>query len=193
MLIAFSGIDGGGKSTQVDMLARELRKRGRSVVVTKAYNDEAKRSLKQYVHTWADEARLFLFQAMHARQYDETVAALQAGAIVIADRWDESYIAYHSNFGPLASQPELRREMNRLAFHGLLPDIGFFIELPVEVARQRRESRGQVEKLENRPDDWYLTIQYGYRLVAVERGWHILDGLSDSGRLHKDILELLSL
>ena len=158
--------------------------------MTKAYNDEAKRTLIQYVHSWADEARLFLFQAMHARQYDETCAALESGAIVIADRWDESYIAYHSNFGPLAKKSELRIAMNRLAFRGMVPDIGFCIEVPVEIARQRRESRGYVEKLENRPDEWYTVIQNGYKAVAMERGWFVLDGMRDIEDLHQAILQL---
>ena len=188
MLIAFSGIDGGGKTTQVEILRQVLIDSGYEVVVTKAYNEEMKEKFKYYVENWADEARMFLFQAFHARQFDETCDALKKGAIVLADRWDESFIAYHSNFGPLADKSDFRLKLNTEAFHGLLPDVGFFFDVPVEIARQRRESRGKIEKIEDRPDYWYEIIQNGYRIVALNRAWHILDGTSDVHDLHNQIL-----
>lgn len=67
-LIVITGIDGCGKSTQIDMLSSWLTKNKHSVKITKAYNNEAKVILRGYMNNWTnDTAIMFLFQALHAQ------------------------------------------------------------------------------------------------------------------------------
>lgn len=193
MLIVFSGIDGSGKTLQIQLLDQWLRTQGKAVAVVKAYNEQAKIACRPFIETWTDDmAIMFLFQALHAQQYNEVIVALARGEVVIADRWDESYLAYHQNFGELSSQDDLRAILNRLAFRGLLPDVGFLIETPPPIARQRRSSRGKMERFEDRPDFYYERIQSAYRLIAEGRGWYILDGTDTPQSLHRQITGLLN-
>lgn len=194
MLIAISGIDGCGKSLQVDLLQSWLTTKGLNPIATKAYDDMAKLACRQFIEEWTDDtAIMFLFQALHAQQYANTARALKAGLIVIADRWDESFLAYHQSFGFLAPNGATRTLLNQVAFRGLLPEKGFLIQVPIEIARLRRESRGKVEKLEDRPDDYYETIQAALLNISLERGWEIIDGTKTPQEIHQEIVRSLGL
>ena len=183
-----SGIDGCGKSLQIKMLAEWLGKMGYSVKISKAYNDEMKVVLRPCINNWNNQnAIMFLFQALHAEQYSETLKALEEGHIVLGDRWDESYLAYHSNFGELSSKYELREELNNMAFNGLLPDLGFILKVPVATARERRKMRGKIERFEDRSDEYYEIIQESYTRIGVERKWIILDGTNSPDLIHDEI------
>lgn len=194
MLIAISGIDGCGKSLQVDLLQSWLAAKGLNPIVTKAYDDMAKLACRQFIEEWTDDAAImFLFQALHAQQYANTARALKAGRIVIADRWDESFLAYHQSFGFLAPNGATRTLLNQVAFRGLLPEKGFLIQVPIEIARLRRESRGKVEKLEDRPDDYYKTIQAALLNISLEREWEIIDGTKTPQEIHQEIVHSLGI
>jgi thymidylate kinase len=171
------------------MLQAWLKKRGRPSIVTKAYDDMAKLACRPFIDTWTDDtAIMFLFQALHAQQYADTLQALQKGLIVIADRWDETFLAYHQNFGFLSQQEETRVLLNRLAFHEHLPENGFLIKVPVNVAKRRREARGKVEKLEDRPGEYYEAIQQTLIGISLERNWNILDGTKTPIEIHEEIV-----
>ncbi len=192
MLISISGIDGCGKTLQVNMLQSWLQNLDRTCVTVKAYDDTAKIACRPFMDTWtSDTAIMFLFQALHAQQYALTIQALTRGDIVITDRWDESYLAYHENFGFLAEQLEIRSQLNTLAFHGKLPDIGFIIDVPPEIARRRRESRGKVERFEDRSDQYYETVRVSYRRIATARNWTILNGTKTPESIHQEIIAVL--
>lgn len=192
MLVAISGIDGCGKSLQVDMLEGWFRKQGKDPVVIKAYDDVAKIACRPFMESWTDDvAIMFLFQALHAQQYAMATNALKKGHIVIADRWDESYLAYHQNFGFLSERHDLRATLNSLAFRERVPDVGFIIELPVEMARKRRESRGKVERFEDRPDAYHDKVQRTYHSIAIARKWHVLDGTDTPQAIHDKIVSFL--
>lgn len=192
MLISFSGIDGCGKTLQIKLLKAWLKQNGKPCFIAKAYDDMAKVILRPYMETWTDDtAIMFLFQALHAQQHAVTAKALSEGNIVVADRWDESYFAYHENFGFLADRPAIREQLNSLAFHDTLPDIGFVIEVPPKIARRRRESRGQIERFEDRSDHYYQTVQSSYRKIALERNWVILNGIKTPEKIHREIIEML--
>ncbi len=194
MLITITGIDGCGKTLQVDMLQAWLKKRGRPSIVTKAYDDMAKLACRPFIDTWTDDAAImFLFQALHAQQYADTLQALQKGLIVIADRWDETFLAYHQNLGFLSQQEEIRVLLNQLAFHEHLPENGFLIKVPVDIAKRRREARGKVEKLENRPSEYYETIQQTLIGISLERNWNILDGTKTPIEIHEKIANSLGI
>ncbi|MFA7285783.1 MAG: dTMP kinase [Candidatus Paceibacterota bacterium] len=184
-LIVITGIDGCGKSTQIDMLSGWLTRNKHLVKITKAYDHEAKIILRGYMNNWTnDMAIMFLFQALHAQQHSDTIHALKNGKIVLADRWDESYLAYHSNFGELSNDENLRIKLNQLAFNQLIPDLGFVLKLSPGIARERRRLRGHFERFENRSDDYFELIQSTYLQIANDRGWHILDATCSVDEIH---------
>jgi dTMP kinase len=134
MLVTITGIDGCGKGTQLQHLAAFLQGQGRSVFVSKAYGDAEKELFALFIERATDEAVMFLFQAMHAEQRAKAARAQERGEIVLADRWDESYEAYHSQYGVLSHDTELRQRLNEVAFRGWRADTTILLRVPVAMA-----------------------------------------------------------
>ena len=192
ILISISGIDGCGKTLQVQMLDTWMRKQAIRAIVVKAYDDIAKATCRLLMDHWTDDsAIMFLFQALHAQQYFTATQSLSKGMCVIADRWDESYLAYHQNFGFLSSLEQTRTILNDLAFHEKVPDIGFIITVKPEIARKRRESRGKIDRFEDRSNGYYHIIQETYLNIARAREWFVLDGTQTPKQIHEEIIRVI--
>jgi dTMP kinase len=117
-----------------------------------------------------------LFAADRMDHLDSTVVpALREGAVVLSDRYDLSSLAYQSVTAPSGEKvvPWIR-ELNAAA---LRPDLTIVIDVPVEVAEERRRSRGGIEEMfESRDLQTKLCAVYGEaeRLVPGDRVQHVL-------------------
>jgi len=143
MFISFTGIDGSGKTTQIDLLSKYLIAKGHDLFISEAYTRKEKELFQSYIQEIDQIAIMFLFQAFHTQQYLSVKDSLDKNKTVIADRWDESYQAYHSIYGILAKNPNLRNELNFLAFQNLKPEVCFFIDTDPKVTIERTKERGQ--------------------------------------------------
>jgi dTMP kinase len=98
MLITFEGIDGSGKSTQLQLLADELRKAGKKVLLTREPGGTAlAENLRKVLleSNVSAQAELLLFGAARAQHVAEVIKpALADGAIVLSDRFADSSLAY---------------------------------------------------------------------------------------------------
>lgn len=192
MLISICGINGCGKSLQAKLLQTYLQERGKKCAITKAYDDFAKTVCRPFIDVWENDiAVTFLFQALQSQQYAVTKKLLDQGFVVIADRWDESYLAHHANFGFLADQDELRVALNRATFQDLVPDIGFFLDVPPTIAKERRTARSETERFGNRSGDYYEMIQRSYCKIAKERDWSVIDGTQNPQEIHEQLVSML--
>lgn len=151
-LIIFEGIDGTGKSTQVELLAKCLREQGREVVTSREPTDgpfgkKLRESMILGRHTPEEELQLFLDDR---RDHVERVIrpALAEGKVVILDRYYFSTMAYQ---GARGFDPEEIRKSNES--FAPIPDEVFLLEVPIAVALQRiggRDGRPNTfEKEEN--------------------------------------------
>ncbi len=145
--ITFEGLDGCGKSTQVEKLARALRARGLAVVVTREPGGtptaEKIRQLLLDTKTamLAPMAELALMFASRAQHIQEVIApALAAGQIVLCDRFTDSTEAYQGGGRKLGSEPVL--ELHRILCGNLQPDLTILMDSDVasSVARARRRN-----------------------------------------------------
>lgn len=187
MLISITGLDGCGKGTQIALLKKHLEKKGKVVFYSKAYTDDIKAIFSPYLEYWSPIARMFFFQALYAQQCIESVRALKEGKIVIADRWDESYIAYHSQYGILAKNKKLRNQLHQLAFRGIKPDLTFFLDIPPEMVFERTKLRGQ-DFFDKGSLEYHRKMREGYLKLAKERNWIIIDGTQTVETIHKIIV-----
>lgn len=192
-LLVLGGIEGCGKSTQIDLLAKWLEQIGYSVFLSKAFHEDSRITLKSYLSTWENHnAIMFLFQALHAHQYTEATKALEMGKIVLADRWDENYLAYHSNFGDLMLNADIRNNINNLAFNNLKPDLGIILKIEPTIANMRRKLRKREASIKNHSDEYYKTIQTSYIQIAEERKWKIIDGEEPINVIHEKIKAIVT-
>lgn len=146
--IAFEGGDGGGKSTQVALLAAALRDRGHTVVTTRepggSPRAEQIRALLLADGPIDERAEALLFAAARADHVRATIApALAAGAIVITDRFVDSGTAYQGvarGVGVAAI-----RELNDWATAGLTPGLTVVLDLAPEAGLARAQDGNRIE------------------------------------------------
>ena len=188
VFIVVEGIDGSGSTTHTKLLGKALRQRGLKVVETCEPSPGPIGSMIRQVlqrrlfvadatgpRAFAWSTMALLFAADRMDHLDSTVVpALREGAVVLSDRYDLSSLAYQSVTSPTGEKvvPWIR-ELNAAA---LRPDLTVVIDVPVEVAEERRRSRGGVEEMfESRDLQAKLCAVYGQaeRLVPDDRLVHV--------------------
>lgn len=141
LFVSFEGVDGAGKTTQVERLADHWRARGREVVVTRepggtSLGVEIRRLLLHGDEPIAARAEALLFAADRAQHVAETIRpALERGAIVITDRYLDSSLAYQAGGRELTAD-EIR-ELSMWATGGLLPRRTYLLDIDPELAHAR--------------------------------------------------------
>lgn len=193
MLISFAGIDGSGKSSQVTLLHAYFTSIGKKSFISKAYHTKEKKVFERYLAQCDQVAMMFLFQALHVQQRITTSRALEKGEIVIADRWDESYIAYHRRNGVLAKDSQLRETLNKLAFADMTPCITFYIRTPVHICRMRTVLRGNPSIFDEKEAVYHQAFSDELDNLAIERKWIVLEGEKPQDEIHNRIISNLPL
>ncbi|HEX8638947.1 MAG TPA: dTMP kinase [Pyrinomonadaceae bacterium] len=173
-LITFEGIDGSGKSTQLRMLASELRLRGLDVLTTMEPGGTplGRRLRAAFLETEeivAPLAELLLFAADRAQHVNFTLKpALDAGKIVISDRYADATAAYQG--AGRGFDAHTIEQVVELATDGLKPDLTLFFDVPVEKAIARTSSRTDAGEQKNRMDaetaEFYERVRRAYLRIA---------------------------
>lgn len=181
ILIAVEGIDGSGKSTLVKYIEEELRREGCQVSRVATREAEKEPIFQAVIDGYSldpySPAYMFFFQLLHAHKADRARSALREGKIVVADRWDLSFFVWHENFGFFRDEcDELRKEVSRLAFGDLKPDLGIYLDVSVDRALDRRIfGRGDIIDDFEMEKRFYTVIVTAYRTLAEKHGWFMLD------------------
>lgn len=165
--ISFEGIDGSGKSTQIRLLAIELRERGFDCVETQEPGGTSLGRLLRAAFLETKEkvspmAELLLFSADRAQHVDLLIKpALEEGKIVLTDRFADSTLAYQCGGRRISN--EIVSYLIKIATGGLKPDLTVFLDLTVEEALKRKQG-------ENRMDfedfDFYCRVREAYLEIA---------------------------
>ncbi|MEO8901854.1 MAG: dTMP kinase [Polyangiaceae bacterium] len=188
LFVVVEGIDGCGSTTHAKLLAEAIKGRGPEVVLTCEPSTGPIGSLLRQAlqrrlfvpdttgprhFAWSTMALLFAADRMD--HLDSTVVpALRAGSVVISDRYDMSSLAYQSVTAD--SGPESIPWIRELNSQALRPDVTIVIDVPAEVAEERRRARGGVEEMfEAREIQARLATVYarGEELVPNDRVLHV--------------------
>ena len=194
MFITFEGVDGSGKSTQVRLLAEELRGEGRDVLATRepggtALGEKVRELIlgDEELAPWAEAA---LFTAARAQLVDQVIRpALARGQDVLCDRYLDSSLAYQGLARGLGVERVL--EINLAATGHLLPDRTFFIAVPLDQAVLRRGNAP--DRIEREGDDFVALVESAYRELAGIFAQRIVtvDGNRPPEEVAKEIREQL--
>ena len=179
LLISLEGQEGGGKSTQAQLLKRHLEERGR---LARLYAEPGGTRISLAIRSillapehreMAPRAEALLFLAARAQLVaQEILPALEAGAVVVCDRFTDSTLAYQGVRAGLA--PADLERLNDFATGALRPDLTFLLDLEVETGLARQEERNRMEELglefhrEVRAAYLSLARQHADRIVVVD-------------------------
>ena len=201
--ITFEGLDGCGKSTQLERLAGVLRAEGCEVAVTREPGGtpigERIRAivLDSATSGLLSMTELTLFFAARGQQLREVILpALEAGKWVLCDRFTDSSEAYQGGGRKLGSETVLA--MHRVVCEGVQPDLTVLMDSEVSAsvarARRRNESRLAGEADENRFEqenrDFFTRVHDAYMTIARREPQRVLlvDARREPEVVHREIV-----
>jgi dTMP kinase len=201
--ITFEGPEGGGKTTQLLLLAKYLKEKGNSVVVTREPGgtpiSEKIRNILLETHgiNLNDRTELLLMTASRAQNTDEIILpALSDGKIVLCDRYSDSTLAYQSYGRGLRLSDA--KKMCRFATQGLKPDLTFLLDIDAEPGLERaknsaREKRpsGAQDRMESQGIEFHTKVRNGFLALATAepKRFIVLDGRRTIEEIHAQIIK----
>ena len=174
LFISFEGIDGVGKSTQIDLLTKHLDELGRNYVQTlepggTELGVEIRHLLLHRKGEVAPRAEALLYAADRAHHVATMVRpALESGTDVVMDRYLDSSVAYQGAGRDLDATQI--RDLSLFAVEGLLPHLTILLDLEASAALARRSKSGaEPDRLEREKTDFFEAVRQGYlELAAAE-------------------------
>ena len=171
---AFEGIDGCGKSTQIESLQKRLEEQGHTVVrIREPGGTSLSEDIRNLLLTPREEkvddiAELFLFNAARAQLLNEVVRpALEAGHVVLADRFAWSTMAYQA-YGR-GIEKNLVKSILDIAVGDLWPSKTIYLDLDLQESRRRlAEGREAMDRMELEKEDFFAKVLQGYRDMALQ-------------------------
>jgi dTMP kinase len=188
LFITFEGLDGCGKTTQIRLLARELRDHGRVVVETaEPGGTDIGRQIRRILLDPANRAihsrtELLLYFGSRAQNVEEVIRpSLSRGHDVICDRFTDSTLVYQGCGRGLDTQMIL--DLDRIACNGLAPDLTLLIDIDLETSLKRARRRNErADASESRIDEesfaFHDRVRNGYLGLAKQYPgrYRLIDG-----------------
>jgi dTMP kinase len=189
LLIVFEGVDGSGKSTQVELLARKLARKGLDVRTlrepTREKWGEKIRELSKSKNSVSPENELKLFVRDRKENVKKNIKpALDSGLVVILDRYFYSTLAYQGAKGiPLEKIRQLHRKF------APRPDIVFILDVPVSQSLRRIKDRPVIYPLYEDKD--YLRKVREIFLHLNEPECVVLDGRQPAKEVSQQVWKII--
>lgn len=173
MFFSFDGIDGAGKSTQMDLFCHWLEvEKGLEVVRCREpgstpLGEKIRDILLNQKQVRLDiEAEMFLFMASRAQLVNEVIRpALDENKVVVCDRFQLASVVYQGYAGGM--DPDVIRQVGEIAVRDTVPDLTFVFLLEPEIAVQRVGD--QTDRIESRSDNFLQLVDAGFR-AELDRG-----------------------
>ncbi len=179
LFFSFEGIDGCGKSTQARKLCDHLKsERSFECVLVREpggtpVGERIREILLDPSVDLPHRAELLLFLASRNVLTERVIKpALESGIFVVADRFADSSLAYQGYGRGL--DIDFVDMGNEFATGGLKPDVVFYIDIPVDIAMERKKFSDRMEK-----ENFLRRVREGYLRLARERGYVVIDGTKD--------------
>lgn len=195
MLISFEGIDGCGKSTQIELFKKYLdEKKIQYSVFREPGGTSLSENIRNLLLHEAKEmnpvTELLLFSAARSQLISEKVVPLlEKGEVVILDRFFDSTTAYQG-YGRQSADLESIHSLNQLAAHGLTPDLTFYLVVDVNEA-ERRTYGGKKDRMESEGADFFRKVRDGYEEIARnEERFVQVDAMKSPELVHQQIILL---
>lgn len=191
--VSLDGVDGCGKSTQIEMLKQWLEQQGLSVLLVRdPGGTRLGESLREILlHRkeipLASTAEMLLYMASRAQLVSECIEpALNSGRVVVSDRYLLANVVYQSCAGV---PTDSIWQVGKVATGGRLPDRTFVLDLDVQVAYGRM--RGEHDRLESRGLEYMNRVRSGFLSEAqkLRDSVEVVDASQSIEAIHQQIID----
>lgn len=196
MFFSFDGIDGVGKSTQMKLFVEWLEARGQAPVTCR---DPGSTPLGEQIRSLllghndaapiGTRSEMLLYMAARAQLVDEVIRpALDAGAIVVSDRFLLANIVYQGHAGGL--DVETVRQVGAAAIDGITPGCTFLLDMDPAVALKRMAR--ELDRVESRGDEYRQQLRAGFLTEARKMGGmvHIINAAREVAAIQAEIQKI---
>ncbi|TVQ65652.1 MAG: dTMP kinase [Balneolaceae bacterium] len=197
MIISFEGIDGCGKSTQIQLLIQYFTARGETcVTLREPGGTEISEKIRSLLLHETDEmnsvTELLLFSAARSQLITEKIQPLQqSGTVIILDRFFDSTTAYQG-YGRESAAIEAIEFLNRLATHHTEPDLTFYLKIDPEKAAARNTSQNY-DRIEKEGVGFFKKVTEGYdQLAELHKRIHTVDASLTPEQIHLLVTGIIS-
>jgi dTMP kinase len=196
MFITLDGIDGGGKSTQIELLSSWLITQGHRV---QTHRDPGSTKLGTAVREillhredipLANTTEMLLYMAARAQLVAENIRpALDAGITIVCDRYLLANVVYQGSAGGLNTEDLW--SVGKIATAGCMPDVTIVLDVDPQIAAERIQ-RGQ-DRLEKRGIDYFRKVRQGFldQLQHCGGATAVIDASRDIQSIHRQIIAVV--
>ncbi|MFZ0532251.1 MAG: dTMP kinase [Anaerolineales bacterium] len=194
MFITLEGPEGSGKTSQLPKLAEYLRQRGFDVLTTREPGGTSiSEQIRTVLHNLENKemnprTEILLFQASRAQLVEQVIRPhLGKGGIVLSDRYADSTLAYQGYGHQI--DIEILRVLVTFATGGLKPDLTILLDVDVETGLQRKELKGEWNRLDAYDLDFHKRVRRGYfNLVQAEpERWEVIDASQSPVKVQEEL------
>lgn len=198
MFISFEGTEGVGKTTLIRKIHQYFEQQGKEVVLTREPGGtplaEQIRSLLLAVNheeQMSHDTELLLIYAARAQHLQQVIIpALNAGKIVLSDRFTDASFAYQCS-GRGLSQEKL--QLLNQTFVAKMPNITFWLDAPIELGMTRARERGALDRFEQEKLSFFAKVRAGYEILlqAEPERMKRLDATQNADVVFEEALQYL--
>jgi dTMP kinase len=198
-LIVFEGVEGCGKTTQMQLCSQWLESLNISVVLTREPGGTElgkdlrmlllEKSLNKPV---GEVTELLLYAADRAQHIEEELKPnLAIGKYILCDRYTDSTIAYQGYGRGLSMS--IINQLNQIATGGLASDLTIWLDVDVEIGLSRKRGQAKLDRIEQETIAFHRRVQRGYTELAISYPDRIVrvDGNNSQENVQQSIQEIL--
>lgn len=198
--IVFEGVEGAGKTTQIQKTYKFLQDHGKRVIITREPGGTELGLKFRHIllddslqNPLSDRTELLLYAADRAQHMEELIKpALAEGVMILCDRFTDSTIAYQGYGRGL--DLELIHQLNKIATEGLESHLTFWLKIDVRIGLERTKKRGDCNRMEKATLQFHQRVESGFQTLAEEYPHRIIpiDSSQTEEMVSQEIQTILS-
>jgi len=193
--IVFEGPDRSGKTTQINLLAKWLRKKKIKFILTREpggtkLSERLRALLLNPKNKMCPLTELFLYEASRAQHVKELILpSLESGKIVISDRFTLASCAYQG-YGRKIPVKTVKM-LNKIATENLKPDITFVLNIPDKFFVRRRDTSG-ADRIESESSKFRKEVNKAYKILGERENLTVINAGDTINNIHRKIIKVIS-